>query len=106
MIINITDEHNEVLTGFLGEALANAELADYQREAFENLYTQLTSENAELSYFAKDGNYGNATELVVVNTEKWTGEEWAIIEENADHDKAEVALQIDKMINSGEWAER
>jgi len=63
---------------------------------------KVESENAELSYFAKDGNYGDATELVVVNTEKWTGEEWAIVEENSDEDRPTVATQLTEMIESGE----
>jgi hypothetical protein len=58
--------------------------------------------NAELSYFAKDGNYGNADEIVIVDTSKWTGEEWAIIEENSDHDRPAVARQLAEMIESGE----
>jgi RNA binding exosome subunit len=102
MIINIPNEHIDTLTGFLGQDISNPLTPDHLREAYENIYTQLISDNAELSYFAKDGNYGNATELVVVNTEKWTGEEWAIIEENSDEDRPAVATQLTELIESGE----
>lgn len=102
MNINIPDEHIDTLTGFLGEDISNPLTPDHLREAFENIYNQLTSESRELSYFAKDGNYGNADEIVIVETEKWTGEEWAIVDENSDEDRPAVARQLAEMIESGE----
>jgi hypothetical protein len=100
MMVNIPDKHIDTLTGFLGEALDNAELTDNQREAYENLYAELTSGDGH--YFAMDGNYGSVYGMEVVDTDKWTDEEWAIIEENSDEDRPAVARQITQMIESGE----
>lgn len=36
------------------------------------------------TYFAKDGSYGDATGLVIVDTSKWTEEQWQMIEETSD----------------------
>jgi hypothetical protein len=102
MLINIKDENIDTLTGWMGMLLAQNTLAPDAREAFENLYAELTNESGERSYFAKDGNYGYAGGLVVVDTEKWIGEEWAIVEENSDEDRPAVALQLAEMIESGE----
>jgi len=37
-----------------------------------------------MTYFAQDGNYGDASNLVIVDTTKWTEEEWASVEEASD----------------------
>jgi hypothetical protein len=102
MMVNIPDEHIDTLTGFLGQDISNPLTPDHLREAYENIYDQLTNDGIGGTYFAKDGNYGDAGGLVVVDTDKWTDDEWAIIEENADHDKADVALQLDEMIRKGD----
>lgn len=46
------------------------------------------------SYFAADGNYGDADALVVVNTNRFTDEDWQAIDEAGDEERAEVALSI------------
>lgn len=102
MLINIKDENIDTLTGWMGMLLAQNTLAPDAREAFENLYAELTNESEERSYFAEDGNYGSADKLAVVDTSKWTGEEWAIVEENSDYDRPAVATQLAEMIESGE----
>lgn len=48
----------------------------------------------EKHYFSIDGNYGSADGLVVVDTSAWTAEEWSIIEETPDSDRAGVAKQL------------
>jgi len=35
-------------------------------------------------YFAKDGSYGDASDLVIVDTRKWSEETWQMIEETSD----------------------
>jgi hypothetical protein len=100
MLINIPDEHIDTLTGFLGEDISNPLTPDHLREAYENIYNQLIGGDG--TYFAKDGNYGYAGGMVIVDTDKWTGEEWAIVEENSDEDRPAVATQLTEMIESGE----
>ena len=36
------------------------------------------------TYFAKDGSYGDASGLVIVDTSKWSEETWQMIEETSD----------------------
>ena len=100
MNINIPNEHIDTLTGFLGQDISNPLTPDHLREAYENIYAELTSGDG--TYFAKDGNYGYAGGLVIVDTDKWTDEEWAIVEENSDEDRPAVATQLTEMIESGE----
>lgn len=47
-----------------------------------------------LHYFAADGNFGNADELLVVDTSDWTDEDWERIEEAYDFQKPYVASAI------------
>jgi hypothetical protein len=36
------------------------------------------------TYFAEDGNYGDASGLVIVDTSDWTEEQWQMIEGTSD----------------------
>lgn len=45
-------------------------------------------------YFAKDGNYGDADELIVVPTIGWTQDDWERIEDCEDKDRAALATKI------------
>lgn len=47
-----------------------------------------------LHYFAADGNYGSADKLVIVDTSDWDVEEWDIIDQTPDSDRAMVAFQM------------
>jgi hypothetical protein len=47
MMVNIPNEHIDTLTGFLGQDISNPLTPDHLREAYENIYTQLVSANAE-----------------------------------------------------------
>jgi len=51
------------------------------------------------TYFAADGNYGNATDLVVVDTEDFTELDWQAIDEAGDSERNEVALLISGRID-------
>lgn len=42
--VTIPEEHADTLTGWLGMWLAQNNLSDDAREAFENIYNQLTNE--------------------------------------------------------------
>ena len=50
-----------------------------------------------LSYFAVDGNYGNADGIVIVDTASWTEDDWQVIDEAGDRDRASVALALAKL---------
>ena len=45
-------------------------------------------------YFAKDGNYGDALGLVVVDTSEWTEQDCVLIDESMDDERPEIAEQI------------
>lgn len=46
-----------------------------------------------MTYFAKDGSYGDAAGLVIVDTSKWTEETWNMIEETSDGFRAYRAVE-------------
>lgn len=48
-------------------------------------------------YFAADGNYGDASGLVVVDTSEWTEADWVRIDEAMDDERPEIAGQINEM---------
>ena len=50
-----------------------------------------------MHYFAKDGNYGDALGLVVVDTSEWTEQDWVLIDEAIDDERPEIAEQINEM---------
>ena len=45
------------------------------------------------TYFATDGSYGDASGLVIVDTSKWTQEQWQMIEETSDSFRAVRAME-------------
>lgn len=49
-----------------------------------------------MHYFAKDGNYGDALGLVVVDTSEWTEQDWVLIDEAMDDERPEIAEQINE----------
>lgn len=48
------------------------------------------------TYFAADGNYGSAENLVIVDTSKWGFAEWTLIEQAGDGYRSIVAAEIAK----------
>ncbi len=46
------------------------------------------------TYFALDGNYGEAQGMVVIDTTKWSEDDWTQIDEAGDSDRAQVALDL------------
>ncbi len=59
------------------------------------------------SYFAIDGNYGNADGIVIVETSDWSEDDWSAIEMAGDADRASVAYALAKHDAEGraEWHE-
>lgn len=47
-----------------------------------------------MTYFAVDGNYGDADGIVIIDTHGWTEEEWEIIDQTPDHLRAAVAQSL------------
>jgi hypothetical protein len=50
--------------------------------------------NNSTTYFALDGNYGEAHGMVVIDTTKWSEDDWTQIEEASDSERAQVALDL------------
>ena len=50
-----------------------------------------TTDNST-TYFALDGNYGEAQGMVVIDTTKWSEDDWTQIDEASDSERAQVAL--------------
>lgn len=47
-----------------------------------------------MHYFATDGNYGDATEIIIVHTDNWTEQDWNKILDASDEDRSAVAQSI------------
>lgn len=54
-----------------------------------------------LSYFAEDGNYGNAGGLTIMETTHWNETDWDIIESAADWARPEVARALTESYEPG-----
>lgn len=52
----------------------------------------------QLSYFAHDGNYGDAVGLTIIDTGDWVAEDFELLEEASDNDRPEVARLISDWI--------
>jgi hypothetical protein len=48
-----------------------------------------------LTYFAKDGSYGDAEDILVIDTSKWSDEEREAIDMCADNARWSIAAQIE-----------
>jgi hypothetical protein len=46
------------------------------------------------TYFAMDGNYGDAHGTIIIDTSTWTGQDWDLVENASDHDRIVVATTI------------
>lgn len=44
-------------------------------------------------YFAKDGSYGDASDLTIINTQHWTEDEIAAVEEASDTMRLYTAIK-------------
>lgn len=45
-------------------------------------------------YFTTDGCYGDASEMEVFDTTRWTEEDWAKIDQSSDRERVIVAMEI------------
>ena len=46
------------------------------------------------AYFSSDGNYGSASEMIIVNTDNWTSEHWDLIDNTPDELRMIVAHRL------------
>jgi len=54
-----------------------------------------------LSYFAEDGNYGNASGISVMETTHWSDTDWEIIEATRDEFRPMIARAITESYEPG-----
>ena len=54
-----------------------------------------------LSYFAKDGNYGDANGIIVVDTSEWTDSDFEMLDGVSDWDRPLAARTISEWIEGG-----
>jgi len=45
-------------------------------------------------YFAQDGNWGSAEEILLVDTTNWTEEDWELIEDATDSERGQIAQRL------------
>lgn len=46
------------------------------------------------SYFAMDGSYGDAEEILIVDTDQWTEDDWDSVHNASDDGRSDVAQSI------------
>lgn len=54
-----------------------------------------------IHYFASDGNYGDASDIVIVHTDNWTSEDWDEIMDGSDTSRIHIAKRIAESKSSG-----
>lgn len=53
-----------------------------------------------LTYFAKDGNYGQAVGMSFVDTSEWSDSEWKLIKATPDDLKGQIAKYLEEANNA------
>lgn len=56
--------------------------------------TEVVEKKRALSYFAPDGNYGDASGMTVIETTHWSEVDWAILDAASDSYRPDVARLI------------
>lgn len=51
------------------------------------------------TYFAADGKYGDAENLIVIDTTDWTEDEWATIQYSPEKERAQIAQDLSREIS-------
>lgn len=46
------------------------------------------------TYFSLDGSYGAADEVRIIDTSRWTGDDWEDIDRASDTDRLDLAIEI------------
>ena len=63
------------------------------------MYLQATRKDTPMAmtYFASDGNCGDAEGLVILDTSDWTEDEWDLILSAPDSDRVRIAREISNL---------
>lgn len=56
--------------------------------------TDPEEEEVMIHYFAKDGSYGDATNIVIAHTDNWNEGDWDRILDSTDSERASIATEI------------
>lgn len=51
---------------------------------------------AQMYYFTPDGGYGEATGGCLIDTSKWTDEEWDLVTYSPDEHRSQIAVLIER----------
>ena len=76
---------------FDGKPEKLAEMLEARTDAFISFFQNVLSNS---TYFADDGNYGEASGLLFINTKAWSKQNWDDIQQTSDVSRQGVALQI------------
>ena len=56
--------------------------------------TDTEKEKVVIHYFAKDGSYGDATNIVIAHTDNWNESDWDKILDSTDSERASIATEV------------
>ena len=51
------------------------------------------------TYFAQDGKYGDAENLIVIDTTDWTEDEWSMIQYSPIDERFRIASELEQEIS-------
>lgn len=85
MIAHLSENEISMLINTLNDSVEQI-CSDYEIKEQEKV--KMTT------YFATDGNYGNADGIVIVDTSDWSEENWTAIDEVGDADRANLAYTL------------
>lgn len=63
--------------------------------------TEVVEKKRSLSYFASDGNYGDAAGMTVIETTHWSEVDWAILDAASDWHRPDVSRLIAESYEKG-----
>lgn len=69
----------------------------------ENVWRPSVSLGKGKHYFTSDGTFGDASDILIVDTSNWTESDWSRIDECSDNDRKDIADIIDAF-RSGRWS--
>ena len=51
-----------------------------------------------IAYFANDGSYGDADQLVIIDTSHWSDDRWDAVRNATDNQRISLAKQLDPLV--------
>lgn len=55
-----------------------------------------------MTYFAADGSFGSAENLIIINTSRWTEADWDAVLSLPDDERAGWAEKLNELLGEGE----